>query len=103
MRKILVQFRRTQHAAGSLVYFAARHARLYYGNCSLLRLQYGIIRELFLPARLAHVDSARHIRTITIEDNTEVERHEAASGHLRRRGSPMRKRRPPSRSHDRLK
>ena len=51
----------------------------------------------------AQIDGPRHVRTITLEDYTEVERHKPPPRQRRSRRAPVRHRRPHTRGHNRLK
>src|SRR3984957_8192516 len=72
--KILRQAGIAKDAARCFVYLSTGSPGLDRGNGRLLRLPHSIIREA-LPARwLAQKNRTCHVGTITIENNTEVER-----------------------------
>src|SRR5438270_15266 len=92
MAEVLIQLHPTQHASCRLIHLSGRHSRCYGSDRSFLRFQHRIIHVPFTRHRLAHVHGTRHTARISVENNTEIQRHEPTLRQLRTRSPATRPR-----------
>jgi hypothetical protein len=80
MSEELSQTGLAQDTSRCFVNLSASNSRTNGCDRSLLSLPHSIIREPLAARWLTEEDSARHIRAITFEDNTEIQSQEASTG-----------------------
>src|SRR5690348_15413616 len=77
-------------AASRLIHVAAAYASAYSLDRRLLRLPHRLVHFAVGWGTLPHVHSASHVRTVTVEYNTEVEHDESAPWYARSRSVAVR-------------
>src|ERR1700760_83724 len=77
MAEVLIQLHPPQYAPSRLINLSSSRSGRHSSDRSLLRFQHRIIHVSLIRQRLAHVHSTSHIAAISVENNTEVQRHES--------------------------
>src|ERR1039457_2767284 len=93
----------TTMPASGLVHFPAACAWAHCGHRGLLGLQHRFVCVPLVGPGFSQVDGTGHIRAVTLENNTEVEGHEAPAGQLGGGGASVRQSRARARGDDGLK